>query len=55
MSVMGELGITSLIALVLVMAIPVSIFAGFAVYSLRIARKGPEAVLASARKRRELA
>ncbi|MFW5418652.1 hypothetical protein J0910_18730 [Nocardiopsis sp. CNT-189] len=52
---MGELGIAGLIALALIMAIPVSIFGGFAVYSLRVARKGPEAVLASARKRRELA
>ncbi|WP_017541667.1 hypothetical protein [Nocardiopsis halophila] len=52
---MGEIGIVGLIMLAVIVAIPVSIFGGFAVYTARVARKGPEAVLAAARKRRELA
>ncbi|MDA2805515.1 hypothetical protein [Nocardiopsis suaedae] len=52
---MGELGIAGLIMLAVIMAIPVSIFGGFAFYTARVARMGPEATLAAARKRRELA
>ncbi|GAB3213242.1 hypothetical protein ACQEU5_24410 [Marinactinospora thermotolerans] len=52
---MGALGIAELIALTVIMAVPVSIFAAAVVYLVRLARKGPEATLAGALKRRELA
>ncbi|WP_170134143.1 hypothetical protein [Murinocardiopsis flavida] len=52
---MGALGVAELIALVAFMAVPVSIFIGGAVYVAKVARKGPEATLAAATVRRELA
>lgn len=52
---MGELGIFGLIALIVIMAVPVSIFVGGVVYVVRLARRGTQATLADAAKRRELA
>ncbi|WP_393916001.1 hypothetical protein [Halostreptopolyspora alba] len=52
---MGALTITGLIALVAIMAIPVSILAGAVVYVVRLARRGSAATLVDAMKYRELA
>ncbi|MFC3996481.1 hypothetical protein ACFOVU_11170 [Nocardiopsis sediminis] len=52
---MGELTVVSLIMLIAIMAIPVSMLAGGVVYVVRLARKGTEATLTGALKRRELA
>ncbi|TDQ53302.1 hypothetical protein [Actinorugispora endophytica] len=52
---MGALGIPELIALVAILAIPVSIVAGGVVYTVRVARRGIDATLAGATRRRELA
>ncbi|WP_170181515.1 hypothetical protein [Haloactinospora alba] len=52
---MGALSITGLVALLAVMAVPVSIILGGVVYVLRVARRGPTATLMAASRRRELA
>ncbi|WP_460854758.1 hypothetical protein [Nocardiopsis coralliicola] len=52
---MGELTVAGFVVLALVLAVPAAIFAGFAYYTAKVAKKGPEAVLAGARRRRELA
>ncbi|MFC7328466.1 hypothetical protein [Marinactinospora rubrisoli] len=52
---MGALGITELIAFVIIMSLPVSLVAGAVVYVVRLARRGPEATLRAAARRRELA
>ncbi|MDA0564485.1 hypothetical protein LG943_09120 [Streptomonospora sp. S1-112] len=52
---MGELGIISLLALVVIVGVPVAILAGAIVYVVRLARRGTQATLADAAKRRELA
>ncbi|MDA8369516.1 MAG: hypothetical protein M0026_06565 [Nocardiopsaceae bacterium] len=52
---MGELGILGLIMLIVIMATPVAIAVGAIVYVVRVARKGIEATLTGARRRRELA
>ncbi|GAB3474820.1 hypothetical protein GCM10027440_05770 [Nocardiopsis coralliicola] len=55
MAGMGELTVAGFVVLALVLAVPAAIFAGFAYYTAKVAKKGPEAVLAGARRRRELA
>lgn len=55
MVAMGALDITSLIALIVIMAIPVSMLVGGIVYVVRLARKGPRATLSAAARRREMA
>ncbi|QBI54072.1 hypothetical protein [Streptomonospora litoralis] len=52
---MGELGILGLIALIAIMGVPVAILAGGIAYVMRLARRGTQATLADAAKRRELA
>lgn len=52
---MGALGVAELIALVAFMAVPAAIFISAGVYVVKTARKGPEATLAAATRRRELA
>lgn len=52
---MGATGIVEFILLAAAIAVPVSIAAGGAVYIMRLMRKGPEATLAQAARRRELA
>lgn len=51
---MGALGIPELAVLVLIMAAPIAILTAGIVFTVRIARHGAPAVLARARRRREL-
>ncbi|MFC4868584.1 MULTISPECIES: hypothetical protein [Streptomonospora] len=52
---MGEMGILGLIALIAIVGVPASIVAGGIVYVVRLARRGTQATLADAAKRREVA
>ncbi|WP_169775362.1 hypothetical protein [Streptomonospora alba] len=52
---MGEIGIVALIALIAVVGVPVAMLVGGIVYVVRLARRGTQATLADAAKRRELA
>ncbi|WP_181874322.1 hypothetical protein [Marinitenerispora sediminis] len=49
---MGALGISELIAFAVIMSVPVSLVAGGVVYVVRLARRGPEATLRAAVRRR---
>ena len=51
---MGALGIPELAVLVLIMAVPAAIFLAGVVFTVRIARHGAPAVLARARRRRDI-